>query len=446
MIGKLLMIGLRIRWRALTGSKWGIAGIFAALFGIIVAALYAFIFAYLLNEPQQLPAGFSDLRSVLLQLIVAALCIGFIGRNFVPSVREKISPVPVTAPVSAGQRVLGQFVLDLTSPAFLIGLTFLSCFSMLLDVLTAAEAVLLWGAFLTFWMAGHVSLTLVHHRLFSGWLYFPAALFVLPFLLPVKAYYAHAGLVLLSAAYLWLLEYYSVPRQAHTSRARRPEVGRVFQLMSIRDPKMRLLLLLSLLIKLGLGGFMLMIARSSSDGTGAGATQFLYEAFLLGPMVVLNYFLANLWGLNPALWLRLHAGGAGAGRYFRTFWAVTRGPLLVELMLGLLCYSMLPQPVSALGIGLALLSFPLLLVTAFLASIWWPKKIDASVSFARGNSVALPSSLLIVATVLLVFLVRLHPLFAVGLLLLALLQLQAWRYTQQHYARRSPAIYEKLAK
>lgn len=449
---KLFSIGLRIRRRAILRSGWQMLGVAGAFFGLLTALMYGFVLAYALNNASQFSAALPEnIRELLFSLIAGSSALLFVMRNVVPSLKEKISVIPALAPVSSLRRTVAQLVMDITTPLFLMLFAFIAAFTLRLEVLHLHEAIYLWSSFFIFWIFSHALLTLIHHTLETKLLYAPAVLFALPFLLSgrddesaVASSLFLAGTLISSFIYFWLLEHYSRPRHHANSGVRSSDVNKMLGRLSLKEKKMRMLMLVAAFGKLVLALYLYLIQDSNSGGTDV--LKSVYIAFLLSPVAVANYFLANLWGLNSALWLRLNAGGADIRSWFSVFWKVSKIPFIAEFLIGLALYTALIHPVSVFVIALALLSFPLLLVSAFLASLWLPKKIDRAMSFTQGNSVAFSSSLIVLITVFLVFMIQVHPLFAIGPALLASIQLQVWKRTHHKYLQKSPTIFQKLKK
>ncbi|MFW6347282.1 MAG: hypothetical protein ACOC2C_01560 [Cyclonatronaceae bacterium] len=449
--GKLLRIALRMRWRAITASGWGLAGLAGALFGLLTAVVYGAALAFLLNNPAQLPAQLpANIRELLLTAIAGSISLIFGLKNVIPSVKQKINIIPATAPLSALRRTLAQLIADFTTPLFLSLFVFLSVFSFALDSFPLHEAVYLWSSFFTFWIFGQVVLTLIHQYPVSKLLYAPLPLFALPLLLPAGALpsagqsWTLAGITAFALVYLWLLESCSGRRAGNSGRTRASDVQKMLGLLSIKEKKLRSLLLTALGIKLAFGLYWFVLQEERIPDSDTSALAVIYQALLISPVVASNYFIANIWGFTPALWLRISASPAGLRRWFRIFWKLSKLPLLLEWGMGLGLYIMFTETFSATTAGLGLIVFPLLLFSAFLASLWWPKKVASVMSFSGGNSVSVRASIVLLLHVLVVFMLPLHPLLALGPAAFIVAQFWAWQHTRRSYAGNSPRIFKKL--
>ena len=448
---KLFLIGLKIQWRSIRRSKWQILGIIGAILILLAAVLYGLLFAQILNHPEQLPPSFpKNIREIFLTAIVGAISLVFVMRNFVPSVKEKVNVIPSLAPVSTSRIVFANLILDITKPAFFSLLIFLSTFSIALNTTAFAEIIYLWGSFFTFWLFSHSMLTLIHHRLNSPFLYAPILIYALPFVIPsFKGFSGESSLFLIalsafSMIYLLVLDHFSELRLRENGIARNSDVNKMLSALSIKEKKMRTLSLIGIVIKLALAAFVFLMQKKASIGEELGIMAPIYEVFLLAPIIVANYFLANLWGMNPALWIRLNESGANIQTYFSVYWKVSKIPFLVEFVFGFALYLSISDQISLLNLGLAVLAFPMLLFSSFYGSLWFPKKIVKVMSFSQGNSVAIPATLMIVGTLSMIFLIRLDILFALGVAAIAWIQWEGWKQTDRQYRKQSPKIFEKL--
>ncbi len=374
-----------------TGAWMTAGGIFVG----ILAVLYGLGFGLLLSEAAYSPELEQDLELDLrgtLAGVLTGLATFAILKDFMPSYKRRPNLVPPLAPLSP----LARWAVNQTS-------ALLNLFVLALLLFTAGFSVFGLGATSgALWLGMFVAAVLVSEMAsFSLRTAFE-------FDVPGRAFWAAANMALVAAipllAALWgtdvpaWLPWAAVPaglamsmaadlsarglRMARVAVNDAIPVDRALMRMVFRNDLVKRMLLLGLVFKLVMGGFLYFQLNVNKEPNSFLIWEF--KLLFLSPVLVFTYVFGNAWAFFGHIFMNLQRVRPVAGALLRHYVRLLALPLGIDLAFELMGAMMIGLDLTE-SLGLMAATTALCLAGGFAGSLFLPKRLDPAATMRRSQ-------------------------------------------------------------